>query len=58
MSKARKLQQEMDATLKKVHEGVDQWSDEWRKLEATEVSRVNRVNGLSKRGLITVPPLV
>jgi hypothetical protein len=44
MSKARKLQQEMDATLKKVHEGVDQWSDEWRKLEATEVSRVNRVN--------------
>jgi hypothetical protein len=49
MSKARKLQQEMDATLKKVHEGVEQWSEEWRKLEATEVSRVNRVDGVSRK---------
>lgn len=37
MSKARKLQQEIDGVLRKVHDGVEQWADDWEKLEATEV---------------------
>lgn len=46
MSKARKLQQEIDATLKKIHEGVELWSDEWKKLEATEVRGKEEVERL------------
>ncbi len=37
MAKARKLQQEIDTLLRKVHDGVDQWAHDWDKLEATEV---------------------
>lgn len=47
MSKARKLQQEIDATLKKIHEGVELWSDEWKKLEATEVRGKEEVERLN-----------
>ena len=36
MSKARKLQLEVDSTLKKVHEGSESWAREWAKLKSTE----------------------
>lgn len=35
MAKARKLQQEVDATLKRVQEGCDEWDALWDKLEDT-----------------------
>ena len=33
MSKARKLQLEVESTLKKVHEGVESWGQEWAQLQ-------------------------
>ena len=36
MSKARKLQQEVETTLKKVAERNREWEIEWKKLETTE----------------------
>ncbi|KAI3438424.1 hypothetical protein D9Q98_000855 [Chlorella vulgaris] len=37
MSKVRKLVAEIDATLKRIHEGVHEWDTLWDKLEETEV---------------------
>ena len=34
MSKARKLQVEVDATLKKVHEGVEAWEDDLKRYQS------------------------
>lgn len=39
MAKARKLQQEVDATLKRVQEGCDEWDALWDKLEDTAVRK-------------------
>ncbi len=38
MAKARKLQQEVEATLKRVQEGCDEWDVVWDKLEDVEAS--------------------
>lgn len=37
MSKQRKLQSEIDATLRKIADGVQEWDELWNKLDETEV---------------------
>jgi hypothetical protein len=52
MAKARKLQQEVEATLKKVQEGCDEWDTLWDKLEDTEASTGPRLGWLPLDGLV------
>lgn len=63
MAKARKLQQEVEATLKRVQEGCDEWDTLWDKLEDTEVGRgeglagwVRRAGGLRRGAQLERPP--
>lgn len=50
MSKARKLQLEVESTLKKVHEGSESWGKEWAKLQSLEdiTQRDKIIEGLKR----------
>lgn len=53
MAKQRKLQGEMEAALKKIAEGVDEWEDLWNKYERSHdmvSAEVTLCGGVESRG--------
>lgn len=50
MSKQRRLQNEIDQTLRKITDGVEEWDVLFEKFEETEASGHRAMAGLAARG--------